>query len=123
MKKILPLSTSAHTVTIDGKTYRHVNIHERMQYNIFAHKASSQGSLVNRGANGGLAGSDVRVIHPHANPCLVDGSGIDSHQITDLPILTVGVVVPSQRGNGIAIMHQYANLGEGKTIHSSGKLE
>ena len=94
-----------------------------MQYNISAHKASSQGSLVDRGANGGLAGSDVRVIHPHANPRLVDVSGIDSHQVTDLPILTVGGVVPSQRGNVIAIMHQYAYLGEGKTIHSSGQLE
>ena len=69
---------------------------------------------------GGLAGSDVRVIHPHANPRLVDVSSIDSHQVTDLPILTVGGIVPSQQGNIIAIMHQYAYLGEGKTIHSSG---
>ena len=123
LKKIPPSSTSAHTVTIDGKTYRQVNIHERLQYNISAHKASSQGSLVDRGANGGLAGSDVRVIHPHANPRLVDISGINSHQVADLPILTVGGVVPSQRGNVIAIVYQYAYLGEGKTIHSSGQLE
>ena len=99
------MSTSAHTVTIDDKTYRHIDIHECIQYNISAHKASPQGSLVDRGANGDLAGSDVRVIHPHANPRLVDVSGIDSHQVTDLPILTVGGVVPSQRGNVIAIMY------------------
>ena len=115
--------TSAHTVTIDGKIYRQVNVHERVTYNISAAKSSMQCSLVDRGANGGLAGSDVRIVHPHANPRLVDVSGIDSHKVTDLPIVTVGGVVPSQRGDVIAIMHQYAYLGEGKTIHSSGQLE
>ena len=111
MNKILPLNASAHTVTIDKEPYRPVNIHERMHYNIDAHKASLQGSLVDCGANGGLARSDVRVIHPHTNPRLVDVTGIDRHQVTDLPILTVGGVVLSQRENVIVIMHQYAYLG------------
>ena len=65
----------------------------------------------------------MRIVNPHTNPRLVDVSGIGSHQVTDLPIVTVGGVVPSQRGDVIAIMHQYAYLGEGKTIHSSGQLE
>ena len=116
-------TTLANTLTIDGKVYRQVNIHERVSYSVSAAKSSSYGSLVDRGANGGLAGSDVRIVHPHDNSRLVDVSGIDSHQVTDLPIVTVGGVVPSQRGDVIAIMHQYAYLGEGKTIHSSGQLE
>ena len=53
----------------------------------------------------------------------MDVSGIDSHQVTDLPIVTVGGVVPSQRGDVIVIMHQYAYMGDGKTIHSSAQLE
>ena len=113
----------ASTVTINGKTYRQVNVHERKQYNVSKHKASTKGSLIDRGANGGLAGSDVRIVHKAAVPRYVDVSGIDSHQVTDLPIVTVGGVVPSQRGDVIAIMHQYAYMGEGKTIHSSCQLE
>ena len=54
---------------------------------------------------------------------MVDVSGIDSHEVRDLPIVSVGGVVQSQRGLVIAIMHQYALLGEGKTIHSCGQLE
>ena len=113
----------AKTITLDGKTYRQVNVHERIMYNISKSSTSPYGSLIDRGANGGLAGSDVRIIHKHANPRLVDVSGIDSHQVTDLPIVTVGGGVPSQRGDVIAIMPQYAYLGEGKTIHSCAQLE
>lgn len=128
-KKPVPYSkpkesvTFANTVTIDGKKYRQVNVHERTTYNVSNHKASDRGSLIDRGANGGLAGSDVRIVHKHANPRYVDVSRIDSHQVTDLPIVTVGGVAPSQRGDVIVIMHQYAYIGEGKTIHSSAQLE
>ena len=87
----------ASTVTIDGKIYRQVNIHEQTRYSVSKHTASSKGSLIDRGANGGLAGSDVRIVHKSSNPRYVDVSGIDSHQVTDLPIVTVGGVVPSQR--------------------------
>ena len=121
-------STSSSTddsgsIVINGKTYREINVHSRTTYNVAKHKASLSGSLIDRGANGGLAGGDVRIVHRHDNPRYVDVSGIDSHQVTDLPIVTVGGVVPSQRGDVIAIMHQYAYLGEGKTIHSSAQLE
>ena len=71
-------------------------MHERVVYDVSNHKASKHGSLVDRGANGGLAGSDVRIINKDVVPCLVDVSGIDSHQVTNLPIVTVGGVVPSQ---------------------------
>jgi hypothetical protein len=43
--------------------------------------------------------------------------------IKDVPIGTVGAVVNTQRGEVIAIMHQYAYTGKGGTIHSSGQLE
>ena len=41
----------------------------------------------------------------------------------NIPIGTVGGVVKSQRGEVIAIMHQYAIVERGRSIHSSGQLE
>ena len=118
-----PPPPNSDEITINGKRYRCISMHERFSYSISNHSASRHGSLVDRGANGGLAGSDVRIISKDACPRLVDVSGIDSHQINNLPIVTVGGVVPSQRGPVIAVMHQYAYMGEGKTIHSCGQLE
>ena len=112
-----------HEIVVDGKRYRSVNVHSCRSYAVSNHHASKHGSLVDRGANGGLAGNDVRIIHKAADPRLVDVSGIDSHQVNNLPIVTVGGVVPSQRGPVIAIMHQYAYMGTGKTIHSCAQLE
>ena len=37
--------------------------------------------------------------------------------------MTAGRVVKTQHGPAIAILHQYAYTGQGKTIHSSGQLE
>jgi hypothetical protein len=79
------------------------------------------GALVDRGANGGVAGADVRVIATTDRH--VDIQGIDNHRMTDVPIVTAGMVVNTQKGEVIAILHQYAYTGKGKTIHSSGQLE
>ena len=73
--------------------------------------------MVDRGANRGLVGADIRIVEKHSSPCLVDVSGIDGHQVKDLPIVTAGGVVPSQRGPIVAIMHQYAYMGQGNTIN------
>jgi len=48
--------------------------------------------------------------------------GID-HQIPNIPSVIAGGVVKTQHGSVIAILHQYAYTGQGKTIHSSGQLE
>ena len=115
-------SDNGDIIVVNGKRYRSINV-LHIRYRVSNVVASKTASLVDRGANGGLAGSDVRVICK-SNPLrMVDVSGIDSHEVRDLPIVTVGGVVQSQRGLVIAIMHQYALLGEGKTIHSSGQLE
>jgi hypothetical protein len=76
---------------------------------------------VDRGANGGLFGSDVRILN-HTNR-KVTITGIDNHQVGDLPICTGAGYGYTQHGPVIFIMHQYAFLGQGKTIHSSGQLE
>jgi len=104
---------------VDGKTYRQVHLHAT--YHVSASKSSSVQSLVDRGANGGIGGSDVRVIfRTHRS---VDVQGIDNHQMTNIPIATVGGVINTQHGAVIAILHQYAYTGLGTSIHSPVQLE
>jgi hypothetical protein len=78
-------------------------------------------ALIDRGANGGVAGLDTRLIDKSLRSVHIQV--IDNHMIKDVPIGTVGAVVSTQRGEVIAIMHQYAYTGKGSTIHSSGQLE
>ena len=103
-----------------SKRQQSINVMQ-VVYNVSAHRSSSPRSLVDCGANGSLAGTDVRVISKTHRS--VDVRGIDNHQLTDIAIGTVGGVVPTQKGPVIAIMHQYALLGKGSSIHSPGQLE
>ena len=82
---------------------------------------SKKGALIDRGANGGVAGQDVRVIAKSDRS--VNITGIDNHEMKNIPIGTIGAVVMSQRGKVIAVMHQYAIAGKGRTIHSCAQLE
>ena len=79
------------------------------------------GALIDRGANGGVAGADVRVIDVTSRS--VNVQGISDHQLTDLKIVSCGGVTETQHGPVIAIFHQYAHVGKGKTIHASIQLE
>ena len=79
-------------------------------------------SLIDRGANGGIAGDDMRLI------CFdkdrrINVQGIDNHQLPQLKIGTFGATVNTQNGPVILIFNQYAYHGKGKTIHSSLQLE
>jgi hypothetical protein len=78
-------------------------------------------ALIDRGANGGVAGSDTRLIDKSLSSVHIQG--IDNHMIKDVLIGFVSAVVNTQCGEVIAIMHQYAYTGKGGTIHSSGQLE
>jgi len=95
-----------------------------LTYSVSAHALTENSSLVDRGAYGGVGGEDVHVLpmglSPHKH---VNVRGINNHEMTDIPIAGVGGVTPTQRGDVIAIFHQYAYVGRGKTIHSSGQLE
>ena len=53
----------------------------------------------------------------------MDIKGIDNHRINEIPIVTAGGVINTQKGSVIAIMHQYAYTGKGKSIHSCAQLE
>ncbi len=95
------------------------NVH--VIYSISNYRTSSQKSLVDHGTNGGVAGNDVCVIY--CTDCQVDIQGIDNHQLTDVPIGTIGGVVMTQKRPVIAVMHEYALFGKGNTIHAPGQLE
>jgi hypothetical protein len=57
-------------------------------------------SLIDRGANGGVAGDDVRIIfRTHRT---VDIKGIDNHDVNNIGIGTVGGVVQTQHGSVFA---------------------
>jgi hypothetical protein len=92
-------------------------------YRVSAHNhgSSARGSLIDRGANGGIAGNDVRVIS--TTDRVVDVTGIDNHLLTSIKIGTVGALAHSQRGPVIIIMHQYALHQQQRTIHSCVQLE
>ena len=53
-------------------------------------------SLIDRGANGGIAGTDTRVIQDTGRT--IDLSGIDNHTINNLRIVKAGGVVRSNKG-------------------------
>jgi hypothetical protein len=78
-------------------------------------------ALIDRGANGGVTGSDTWLIDKSLHSVQIQG--IDDHMIKDVLIGTVGAVLNTQRGEVIAIMHQYAYTGKGGSIHSSSQLE
>jgi hypothetical protein len=99
---------------------RSVNM-SQIIYNVSASKVKSVDALVDRGANGGVAGSDVRVLFKTNRT--VNIQGIDNHQLTDIDIGTVGGVVQTQKGPVIAIMHQYAILGKGASILAPCQIE
>ncbi|EEC45589.1 predicted protein [Phaeodactylum tricornutum CCAP 1055/1] len=73
------------------------------------------------GANGGLAGSDIKVINKTDRSASI--TGINNHTLPDLDIVTAAGLVKSQNGPIIVILPQYAHHGKGKTIDSSAQLE
>jgi hypothetical protein len=77
--------------------------------------------LVDRGKNGGVVGNDIRAMFQTV--CTVDFRVIDTHQVTDIDIGTVGGAITTHKGPDIGIMHQYEFLNKGTSTHSPCQLE
>ncbi len=90
-------------------------------YTVSSHGMTNRGSLVDRGANGGILGNDGIVTFRHLRK--VDVTGIDNHEMTDLQIVDFASWAMSHRGPLILIFRQYAHHGHGRTIHSALQLE
>jgi hypothetical protein len=55
--------------------------------------------------------------------CFVDISGLGRHQENQLRIVTVQALIPTHKGNVVAIFHQIALLGKGTSILSCLQME
>ena len=49
--------------------------------------------------------------------------GIDNHEVTGLDVVTAATLLNTSQGKVIGIFNEYAYLGMGSSIHSSGQLE
>jgi hypothetical protein len=78
-------------------------------------------SLDDRGAYGGVASNNLRVIFKTNRT--VNIKGIDNHQCTNTDIDTVGGVIHTHKGPVIGTMHQYALLSKGSSIDSPCQFE
>ena len=77
--------------------------------------------LVDREANGSLAGADMRILqNPDRKINIV---GIDDHELTGLDVVTAAALFDTQKGPVIGIFHEYAYLGKGRSIHAVGQME
>ena len=99
---------------MNGKTYRECSQHATCH--ITKSSLSILYSLVDRGSNIGVSGSDVRVIETHTN-CKVYIRVIDNHDINAIPLVTAGGVTSTITGEKMLIIHQHAQHGKKKTIH------
>ena len=114
-----PPDTSAATRAVNSTRFINACV---LTYSVSKHERKLGESLVDRGANGGLAGTDMRVIttSPHRS---VHVEGIDNHQVRDVPIVTARGVLRTTNGDVIGIFHQYVHINKGTSIHSSVQLE
>ena len=76
---------------------------------------------MDRGFNGGLAGSDMRVIYKTHRK--INISGIHNYEVTGLDVVTAATLLNTSLGKVIGIFNEYAYLRKGSSIHSSGHLE
>ena len=88
---------------------------------LFQHANHTNQQLVDRGANGGLAGSDMHVIHNPKRKMNIQG--IHNHDVTGIDVVTAATLLNTSQGKVIGIFNEYAYLGKGSSIHSSGQLE
>ena len=97
------------------------SVHTHLFYHVAQAKQAQHGSLVDRGANGGLGGSDVRILSKSSRKCTV--TGIDQHQTNGLEIVQCAAVVDTIHDYVSLIMNEYAYYGKGQTMNSSGQIE
>ena len=71
----------------------------------------------------GCFGNDVCHIEHHLPPRTADIEGLGQHRLTSIEIGSAAGVAETDKGPVICIMHQYADVGEGSTIHSPAQME
>ena len=77
---------------------------------LFQHANHTNQQLVDRGTNGGLAGSDMHVIHRTYRK--INIQGIDNHEVTGLDVVTAATPLNTSQGKVIGIFNEYTYLGD-----------
>jgi len=95
-------SNSDNEVTINGKTYYLVN--STITYSLSKHVRTHTQSLVDRGANGGVAGKDMYMIFTNLDRT-ISIYGISNHKINLILIVTARGVTKSIVGEVIIILN------------------
>ena len=88
-----------------------------------ARRRRKDGALVDQGADRCVFGEDVRPIACPVSQPKVDVSGFDEHRQNDMPIITAAGVIRTHAGNVLAIIHQGALYGKGRSILSPTQME
>ena len=86
------------TMTLEG------SINHHFTYHIDHALQAKHGSLIDRGANGGLAGSDVRILSRSSRKCTV--TGIDSHELQGFDVVQCAALVETNHGIVNLIMNE-----------------
>ena len=120
--KVSRLAPPAPSPPPGNYSAKHVTIASESVYSACKRERTGKGALVDRGANGFIAGADVTVIELYPGR-YVDVNGIDDHRLPAIQLGTVGGVVNTQLGDVIFIFQQAAIHGKGASIISAVQLE
>ena len=111
------------TTTFNGGNYQIRRMNYAYHLTRQALHLEYQGALVDSGANGGMAGSDSRVLAtiPHV---FVDITGVGGEVLQRLPIVQgASLIYTIDEGPIILIMSQYAHKPYSKSIHTKSQIE
>ena len=117
IQNVMSVSNAKRNIS-SHESSRQIKTHERY---VFARVNQSNHHLINRGANGGLAGADMRVLD--TTPRKINIVGIDHHESTGLHVVTTAALLDTQKGPIIGDFHEYAHLGKVRSIHAAGQTE
>jgi hypothetical protein len=106
-------------MSVGGRTYRLCAARRTYKSN---GTPTFQGSLVDGGCNGGLAGDDCIILETHSFG-KVDIVGVGDNLIKDVALCTAAGLIETSEGPIIGIMHNYAALGKGGSIHSPLQMQ
>ena len=117
IQNVMSVSQAKRNIS-SHESSRQIQTHQRY---IFVGVNQTNHQLIDRGANGGLAGADMRVIH--TTPRKINIVGIDDHELTGLNVVTAATLLDTQKGPMIGVFHEYAHVGKGRSIHAAGQME
>ena len=117
IQNVMPVYYAKRNISSHDSS-RQIQTHQRY---VFARVNQSNHHHIDRGANGGLSGADMKVIH--TTPRKINIVGIDDHELTGLNVVTAATLLDTQKDPIIGVFHEYAHLGKGRSIHAAGQME